>query len=94
MPDKIRTLHPDPSKKGVNIDQAKYDLVRSGISEVLALTPEMKPMKMFEAVAEHLKGQMEGSIAWYAVSVKLDMEARGEIEHNRKTGLLWLNQQS
>jgi len=86
--DKIKTLHPDPAKQGVNIDRAKYDLVRSGIFCVLAEDSVMKPMKMFEAVADLLSGQMEGSIAWYAVSVKLDMEARGEIAHDRKKGSL------
>ena len=90
MSEKIRTLHPDPAKQGVNIDRAKYDLVRGGIEAVLGQNETMKPMKMFNAVAEHLAGQMEGSIAWYAVSVKLDMEARGEIEHDRKKGILHL----
>jgi len=88
--EKILTLHPDPEKKGVNISRAKYDLVKSGIFAILGETSEMKPMKLFEAVAEYLEGQMEGSIAWYAVSVKLDMEARGEIKHDRKKGLVWL----
>ena len=90
MSNKIRTLHPDPAKQGVNIDRAKYDLVRGGIEAVLAENTTMKPMKLFQAVADHLKGQMEGSIAWYAVSVKLDMEARGEIAHDRKKGVLHL----
>ena len=90
MSEKIKTLHPDPAKQGVNIDRAKYDLVRGGIETVLAENDTMKPMKLFDAVADHLKGQMEGSIAWYAVSVKLDMEARGEIAHDRKKGLLHL----
>ena len=90
MSEKIRTLHPDPAKQGVNIDRSKYDLVRGGIETVLGQNETMKPMKMFNAVAEHLAGQMEGSIAWYAVSVKLDMEARGEIAHDRKKGVLHL----
>ncbi len=94
MTDKIRTLHPDPTKKGVNIDRAKYDLVRRGTLEVLGRQETMKPMKLFEAVADHLKSQMDGSIAWYAVSVKLDMEARGEIEHDRKKGFCWLTGKS
>jgi len=87
MADKIQTLHPDPVKKGVNIDRTKYDLVREGTFHVLGQGETMKPMKLFEAVAAHLEGQMDGSIKWYAVSVKLDMEARGEIEHDRKKGL-------
>ncbi len=90
MTEKILTLHPDPSKKGVNIDRAKYDLVRQSTFDVLGPAATMKPMTLFEAVADHLKGQMEGSIKWYAVSVKLDMEARGEIEHDRKKGQCWL----
>jgi len=88
--EKIQTLHPDPAKKGVNIDRAKYDLVRSGILHVMTEMPDLKPMQMFEANAKYLAGQMEGSIAWYSVSVKLDMEARGEIEHDRKKAKLWL----
>ncbi len=94
MNEKIQTLHPDPAKQGVNIDRAKYDLVRSGIVHVLEDTPLMKPMQMFHSVADHLEGQMEGSISWYAVSVKLDMEARGEIDHDRKKGLLKLTGQA
>lgn len=90
MTEKIQTLHPDPSKTGVNIDRAKFDLVRSGVTAVLSEHEKMKPMKLFEAVADHLSGQMDGSIAWYAVSVKLDMESRGEIEHDRKKGYCWL----
>ena len=87
---KIQTLHPDPAKKGVNIDRAKFDLVKSGVTHVLSAHEKMKPMKLFEGVADHLNGQMEGSIGWYAVTVKLDMEARGEIEHDRKKGFCWL----
>ena len=90
MSEKIQTLHPDPNKKGVNIDRKKFDLVRQGIFDVLGGSENMKPMVLFDGVAEHLKGQLEGSIKWYAVSVKLDMEARGEIKHDRKNGKCWL----
>lgn len=92
MTEKILTQHPQ-GKKGVNIDKAKYDLVRSGIMTVLEREIKMKPMNLFESVAVELQGQMDGSIAWYAVSVKLDMEARGLITHDRKKGLLWLSNQ-
>lgn len=87
---KIQTLHPDPNKQGVNIDRHKFDLVRGGIFKMLEHTPPMKPMKLFAAVAMELDGQMEGSIMWYAVSVKLDMEARGELTHDRKKGIVSL----
>ena len=44
MIDKILTLHPDPEKKGVNIDRAKYDLVRNEIINVLSTNPNLKPI--------------------------------------------------
>ncbi len=90
MVEKFLTLHPE-GKKGVNIDKAKYDLVYQGILTVLNRQKTMKPMQLFEAVAKDLEGQMQGSIKWYAVSVKLDMEARGLITHDRKKGQLCLS---
>lgn len=87
---KIQTLHPDPDKKGVNIERAKYDLVRSAIVEVIGKNPGIKPRQMFVAIGECLNGRMEGSGAWYSVTVKLDMEARGELGHDRKKGKMWL----
>ena len=94
MTDKIQTLHPDPHKKGVNIARSKYDLVYAEIIEVLSEVPDIKPMRMFDRVGERLKDRIEGSGAWYAVTVKLDMEARGEIERYRKKATLWLTGQT
>ncbi len=88
-PQKIQTLHPQ-GKKAVRIDRAKYDPIRETIIEILQETSQMKPMKLLHTVADRLEGQIQGSIAWYAETVKLDMEARGELEHDRKQGLLWL----
>ncbi len=90
MGGKIQTLHPDPAKKGVNIDRAKYDLVRAEVIKSMTENPQLKPMQMFDAVGAALKGRMEGSGAWYSVTVKLDMEARGEIIHDRKKGQMHL----
>ena len=94
MTDKIQTLHPHPNKKGVNIARSKYDMVYAEVLEILTETPDIKPMQMFNKVGERLKGRIEGSGAWYAVTVKLDMEARGEIEHDRKKAKLWLTGQA
>ncbi len=93
MTEKIQTLHPDPNKKGVNIDRAKYDLVRKTVIASMADNPDLKPMQMFQEVGRRLKGKMEGSGAWYSVTVKLDMEARGELGHDRKKAKLWLTGQ-
>jgi len=88
-PDKILTLHPQ-GKNGVNMDKDKYDVIKAAILDLLEDGVERKPMQMLNEVADRLAGQVEGSIGWYAETVKLDLEARGVIEHDRKKGLLQL----
>jgi hypothetical protein len=39
-----------------------------------------------EAVSQKLTGDFEGSIGWYFTTVKLDLEARGVIICERKSG--------
>jgi hypothetical protein len=77
--EKIALRNPDPLKKGVNIDRSKYDLIRPIILEYLRLQRLATFSQIAEEVENRLSGQFEGSISWYAISVKLDMEARGEI---------------
>ena len=75
MEDKIQTLHPK-GKNGVRIDKAKYETMRAAILEVLAEGPcAFTPMT--ERIAQKLEGSFPGSISWYAVTVKQDLEARG-----------------
>lgn len=75
MEDKIQTLHPK-GKNGVRIDKAKYETMRAAILEVLAEGPcAFTPLT--EKIAQKLEGSFSGSISWYAVTVKQDLEARG-----------------
>ncbi len=79
MSEKIMTLHPE-GKTGVNIDKGKYDMVRGAILEILKEN-ETYPFKtLADEVASRLGDSFEGSFGWYTTSVKLDLEARGEIE--------------
>ena len=87
---KILTLHPDPEKTGVNIDRVKYDTVREAAFSVLKREKAMKSMVFLQAIADEVGPGFDGSAAWYGESIKLDMEARGELEHDRKRGVLWL----
>ncbi len=80
MTEKILTLHPDPEKQGVNIDKAKYDQIRSAILEILQSQDEMTFLGLMDALSEKVSGNFDGSIGWYYVTTKLDLEARGEIE--------------
>lgn len=40
---------------------------------------------LMEDVEAKLAGRFEGSIPWYVTTVKLDLEARGEIERIRQS---------
>ncbi len=79
MKDKIRTLHPE-KKQGVNISKEKYDIIRSAILCVLQRQKEITFMKLSRAVEEEVNGNFDGSVTWYVTTVKLDMEARGELK--------------
>ena len=87
--EKILTLHPE-GKQGVNIDRAKYDVIRAAAMKVLKREETMKPMALLHAIADEVGPDFDGSATWYGESIKLDMEARGELEHDRKKGVLWL----
>ena len=84
MTEKIMTQHPE-GKKGVNIDKGKYDTIRSTILDVMDERGEVTFTEMSEAVAQKLNGNFDGSVGWYTVSVKLDLEARGILERIPKT---------
>lgn len=79
MVEKILTLHPG-GKKGVNIDSTKYNQVKNTLIEILDERPEITYQEMNKMANEQLKGHFTGSISWYVVTVKLDLEARGIIE--------------
>ena len=77
--EKIMALHP-AGKQGVNIDRNKYDTVRQAIEQVLQAQPEATFSQLTDAVGQRIGDSFEGSVSWYLVSVKLDMEARGVLE--------------
>jgi hypothetical protein len=79
MAEKILTLHPDPAKRGVNIEKARYDAMRAAVLDVIGESGELPFAALFNAVGARLP-DFRGSIGWYATTVKLDLEARGLIE--------------
>lgn len=79
MKDTIRTLHPD-RKQGVNISREKYEIIHQAITSTLSQHREMPFMKLARAVEKSLRGKFDGSVTWYVTTVKLDMEARGEVK--------------
>ena len=79
MTERVLTLHPE-GKNGVSVDKQKYLVVREAILEVLRAAGEMTFKALTEDVRQELEGTFDGSISWYVTTVKLDLEARGEIE--------------
>lgn len=58
--EKIRTLHPKPTKRGVNIGRAKFDLIKSGIQDVNRARESMKSMKLFDSEGAIVKRDFFG----------------------------------
>lgn len=76
---KIRTLHPR-GRQGVNIDRRKYELIKDSILNTLAVHGELPFAELARQVEKNMTAPFRGSIGWYTVTVKLDLEARGLIE--------------
>jgi len=79
MKDMIRTLHPE-KKQGVNISREKYEIIRKAIFTILRANKEITFTKLSNAVEKHVGNKFEGSVMWYVTTVKLDLEARGEVK--------------
>ncbi len=84
MDEKILTIHP-LGKQGVRISKAKYDQTRNAILTALRQRSRMTFVEIVEAVEFQLNGHFDGSLPWYTTTVKLDLEARREIERIEQT---------
>ncbi len=78
MEEKILTLHPD-GKQGVNISKEKYETIRQAILSILGEQGETFFKDLPAAAERKLDRAFDGSISWYVITVKLDLEARGLI---------------
>ncbi len=79
MTKKIITLHPD-GKKGVNIDYEKYTIIKDAILELVSTHKNITFKLLTDTLVLNLQDTFEGSVPWYTISVKLDLEARHIIE--------------
>jgi len=80
--DRILTLHPE-GKQGVNIERRRYDGMRRALLKSIPRAAQGVSFRdVYELVLEHLDPDVfdaRVSVGWYVVTVKLDLEARGEI---------------
>ena len=81
--EKIQLLHPE-GKQAPNIERAKYELLRATLLQLIPKDAEGVPLApLSDRVTEALTPEQIasiGKIGWYTMAVKMDMEARGEIE--------------
>ncbi len=82
--EKILCRTPTPGKQGTRILRWKYDAVRNAIRKIV---PRRKDGVKFQHLAGRVKALLSpderkrlGSVSWYTVTVKLDMEVRGELK--------------
>ena len=85
MADRIMTLNPDPSKKGVPIEKQRYDFVRHEMLNLLQEKGPLGAMQIVREMDERLGGDKKVgySIGWYTTAIRLDLEARGELMYDR-----------
>jgi len=76
--------NPESNEPGIEIARWKYDLMSRVILEVVSQNSEgigiFDLPKLIDRRLTREERSGLGSVAWYAIIVKLDLEARGEIE--------------
>lgn len=85
MSELIETLHPDSSKQGVRIEKQKYDVIRASILDLLRAHGPIPFTELSTLIEDQLQNKFDGSVMWYFTTVKLDLEARGEIRRVPKS---------
>ena len=77
--DLFLTVHPEPAKQGVSIEKQKYAVMRAAILRNLRTQGPVTFTQLAALVEADLQDTFSGSIMWYFTTVKVDLEARGEI---------------
>ncbi len=86
--EKISCMNPNTGSS-LNIDREIYDLFHGAISTALAGGEALTYTEIVEKVGKHLKkarAAFSGSVSWYCVTVKNDMQSRGQLEVFTKQG--------
>ena len=67
------------------IDKDRYDFVRGEILGLLKDKGPLGAMQMVNEMDKRLGGDKKVgfSIGWYVTAIRLDMEARGELDYDR-----------
>jgi len=79
---KIECLNPNTGGK-MNIDKKTYDIFSKAIYHTLKKNQPLSYTEIVEGIHDCFRQQktrFDGSVSWYAVTVKHDMQSRGLIE--------------
>ena len=82
VPEKVECLNPNTGGL-IHIDKNTYDIFSKAIYHTLKKNQPLTYSQVVEGIKDCFRQQktkFEGSIGWYAVTVKHDMHARGVIE--------------
>ena len=79
MEEKILTKHPQ-GKRGFRISKNKYETIRRAIRESLRGKGDLTHTELTRSIQENPAVKLQGYLEWYVEVVKLDLEARKEIE--------------
>jgi hypothetical protein len=76
---RIMTLHPE-GKQGTHIDFDQYLTIREAIVRILGDQGEMTLKDLTSRIEDEVGPDFDGSVRWYVMTVKLDLEAREIVE--------------
>src|SRR4051794_5852954 len=79
---KVECLNPNTGGR-MNIDASTYDLFSKAINHILKEEKQLTYSQIVDGIKDYFKKQktkFDGSIGWYAVTIKNDMQSRGVIE--------------
>jgi hypothetical protein len=86
--EKTICLNPNTGSS-MNIDRDIYDLFHEAISTALKGAEGLTYTEIVDKVHKHLKktrATFSGSVSWYCVTVKNDMQSRGQLDVFTKQG--------
>jgi uncharacterized protein DUF6958 len=73
------TVQPESARQGLRVDRRIYEAVHQSILRNLRRYGSLTFTQLGALVEEELRETFDGSVTWYYTTVKLDLEASGEI---------------
>ena len=86
--EQIQLLHPEGETAG-KILTRRYEAIRKAILEEVDANGEISFTDLTERAPKRIS-HFDGKTTWYITAVKLDLEARGELERFEREGEQWL----